>query len=432
MIGLIPTERWEYTLSDLVRGVFAALLPTASKQKTKSADYINIPEIGRCLPIRSARAAIVLALKALPLKPGASVAVPLYTCPVLLRAIKEAGFQSKFIDVDASSYCMSASDLATKSLEVDAIIAVHMFGNMCDMPALRKVAPNKPIIEDCAQAIGSRLDARIAGSFGDIAVFSFRSGKYLSAGEGGAIHASNAAIRARLEEEIAKLPAPGRAEELTHVLSTWLRSTLRTKPFWGLVGAKLWSSYTKKTDTQNQAQIVLGQIFVTDRRAVSRRMPSVASMIENHRRNSEHYLRVLTVEADMLCNETPGAFFNRLQFPLLVPTVTQCDRLVERLNEDQVSTARPYKDIVKIATAHYGYRGDCPQSERIAETVMVIPCNYALTKSEIQRISEAVNRNWKEMMSHQSVAAAQSDTVTSVRPSEKNDFERVAEHRRTS
>ena len=75
-----------------------------------------------------------------------------------------------------------------------------MFGNVCDMPALREAAPGKPFIEDCAQALGSRLDGRLAGSFGEIAVFSFRSGKYLSVGEGGAVYCSDTDLESRLSE----------------------------------------------------------------------------------------------------------------------------------------------------------------------------------------------------------------------------------------
>jgi dTDP-4-amino-4,6-dideoxygalactose transaminase len=86
--------------------------------------------------------------------------------------------------VEPETYCLSAGDLSAKRSQIDAVIAVHMFGNLCDMPSLQEAAEGKPIIEDCAQSLGSKLDGRPAGSFGTIAAFSFRSGKYLSAGEG--------------------------------------------------------------------------------------------------------------------------------------------------------------------------------------------------------------------------------------------------------
>ena len=303
---------------------------------------------------------------------------------------------------------MSAADLAAKGSEVDAVIAVHMFGNMCDMPALRKAAPGKPFIEDCAQSLGSRLDGQVAGSFGEIAVFSFRSGKYISAGEGGAVYSSSTDLQSRVSELIGVLPTPSCVDEVMHVVKTCLRSMLRSKPLWGLIGSSLWDAYSKKVDCMSQAPIVLTKTYATDRDMAIRRMTVLPEMIDKQRRNADHYLQSLTVDADMLCRETPRAFFNRLQFPLLVPTPAQCDRMVSRLRQNQVSTARPYKDIVEIAAAHYGYRGDCPQAESIASRVLVIPCNYALTTQDVERISNCVNRTWAEVAGREREASLSS------------------------
>jgi dTDP-4-amino-4,6-dideoxygalactose transaminase len=321
---------------------------------------------------------------------------------------------------------MSATDLAAKNSEVDAVIAVHMFGNMCDVPALRKAAPGKPVIEDCAQALGSRLDGRVAGSFGDIAAFSFRSGKYISVGEGGAVYSSGADVESRFSELIEELPVPSRVDEVVHVSTTCLRSMLRSKPLWGLIGSTLWSGYSKKVDCMSQAPIVLGQIYKTDRDMAIRRMAVLPTMIERQRQNADHYLRNLTVDADMLCPETRGAFFNRLQFPLLVPTRAQCDRLAERLRQNQISTARPYKDIATIAAENYGYSGDCPQAERIASTVLVIPCNYALKTADVERISASVNRNWAEVVGRERSVSTPSIPAGAITPPQSGNPESVA------
>ena len=192
MIGLIPGEHWEHRFSDLLRGFAAAMGP----KKQHETPYI--PGIGKLIPVRSGRAALVAALRALNLPPGARVGAPLYCCPVVFKAIVAAGCTAHFIDIDPATYCMSAEDLLAKRSQVDAVIAVHMFGNLCDMPSLQQAAQGKPIIEDCAQSLGSKLDGRMAGSFGTIAVFSFRSGKYLSVGEGGALYSSDADLRLRL------------------------------------------------------------------------------------------------------------------------------------------------------------------------------------------------------------------------------------------
>ena len=393
MLSLLPNEHWDYRLADALRGLGTALAP----RRPAPQPEIHIAGLGSCLAARSGRVAIIMAVKALGLPPGASIGVPLYCCPVVFKAIDAAGCHARFIDVDPDTYCLSAADLAAKSSELDAVIAVHMFGNVCDMPALRKAAPGKPFIEDCAQALGSRLDGRVAGSFGEIAVFSFRSGKYLSVGEGAAIYCNQTNLASQLRKLGRQLPVPTRPDEVIHVVNTLLRSQLRRKPAWGLIGSRLWSAYSEKVSYTSQAPILMGQIYETDRDLIARRMAVLGSLIERQRGNADYYARNLTVDAEMLCWERPGAFFNRLQYPLLVPSSRQCEQLAASLAENQISTARPYKDIAAIAAAHHGYRGDCPQAERIAETVIVIPCNYAVKSTEIERVASCVNRAWSKI-----------------------------------
>jgi perosamine synthetase len=413
MSSLLPTEHWDYGLTDMIRGLLTALSP----RHPGTQSYIRIPGLGPCLPVRSGRAAIVVALKALALPLGACIGVPLYCCPIVFKAINAAGCRARFIDVDPDTYCLSATDLAAKRSEVDAVVAVHMFGNVCDMPGLREAAPGKPFIEDCAQALGSRLYGRLAGSFGEIAAFSFRSGKYLSVGEGGAIYCSETDLESQVAQFITALPVPSHVDECVHVATTYLRSLLRTKPLWGLIGTRLWDAYNGKVSYASQSPLLPGQVYETDRDMTVRRLPLLASWIERQRSNADYYSRHLAVDADMLCSETPGAFFNRFQYPLLVPTSTQCDRLAACLRENQISTARPYKDIAAIAATHYGYTGDCPQAERIARTVLVIPCNHAIKAADIERIATCVNRAWAQVCGHRrgmGVPSVRSNATNSV------------------
>jgi hypothetical protein len=72
-----------------------------------------------------------------------------------------------------------------------ALVATHLHGVMADIPALRQLLPQIPIIEDCAQALGSSLDGSIAGTLGDMAVFSFGPMKSIDVGEAGMILTTN-------------------------------------------------------------------------------------------------------------------------------------------------------------------------------------------------------------------------------------------------
>lgn len=82
-----------------------------------------------------------------------------------------------------------------------AIVATHLYGRMADMPALRELADRHGLIlmEDCAQAIGARLDGHHAGSWGDIASFSFYPTKNLGAlGDAGLVACRSTAVAERV------------------------------------------------------------------------------------------------------------------------------------------------------------------------------------------------------------------------------------------
>lgn len=385
MLGLLPAEYWNYKISDIAHGLIAALT------KIKP-EMLNIEGIGYCIPVRSARAAIVSAIKALGLPPGARIGAPLYCCPVVFKAIKAAGCTVRFIDVEADTACMSADDLRAKIAQLDAVIAVHMFGNLCNMPRLREAAQGKPIIEDCAQSLGSTLNGQMAGSFGDIAVFSFRSGKYLSVGEGGALYSNNDKIFSRLAESVSALPAPNRMEDSVHVIKTYIRSMLRSKPLWGLVGHRLWSAYNKSTEFSEKTPIVMAQMFGSDIAITKNRLTALNHHIEKQRVNADYYTEALTLASCTICNEKPGAFYNRYLYPIVLPSPDHRDAIAADLLEQRIGTIQPYKDIPELASAYYDYAGDCPVSEQIAKRVLVLPSYHSLKESELRRVTNCTNK----------------------------------------
>lgn len=390
MIGLLPAENWDYKFSDIITGLTAALGPS------RTNEMVPIPGLGDCIPARSARAAIVVAIKALGLQPGSRIGVPLYCCPVVFKAIKAAGCSACFIDVEYSTYCMSAEDLRVKRSQLDAVIAVHMFGNLCDIVSLQEMAKDIPIIEDCAQSLGSKFSGRLAGSFGTISVFSFRSGKYLSVGEGGALFSKQSEILSRLSQLISEMPVPERTDECLHVAKTYIRSALRSKPLYGVVGYPLWEIYNKKVDYAAKTPIVLGQGYRSDLAIAINRLAFLDAAIKQQRANVDFYSATLKLDVDMLCYEKPGTFYNRYLYPITFDTSEHRDFIAAYLLRRKIDTAKPYRDIAEVAATNYGYRGDCPVAEQIAKRVLVIPNYYTLDKKNIQHIAHCLNEGWME------------------------------------
>ena len=388
MIGLIPTEHHPYSLRDVVRGLAAA------GRGSDQPAVISLPGIGDGVAIRSARAAMIISLKALGLPPGAKVGVPLYCCPVVFKAIKAADCIPKFIDIEADSHCLSTKDLRAKRSGLAAVIAVHMFGNVCDMPLILEIMAGKPVIEDCAQSIGSKLGGKSCGSFGEVSFFSFRSGKYLAIGEGAALYSGNANLRARLTALTAALPVPTPAAEIRHVGETYLRSKLRSRRLWGPVGSRIWAAYNQRTDFGDKSPIVLGRMFASDLATLRQRLPQLDAAIASQRAHAAFFERNLDLAPAQLPIESAGAFLNRLMYPIVFPSTGLRDAMAGYLRRHGIGTSSPYEDAVEGARAWYGYEGDCPAGESILKRTLVVPGSHALRSKDIERITRCLNDGW--------------------------------------
>lgn len=108
-----------------------------------------------------------------------------------------------FADLDPQTFCVDPKSVEAKiTPRTRAILAVHLFGGLADVDALRAIADKHglPLIEDCAQAQLAETKGRYAGTIGDLACFSTNNTKHLNTGEGGFVITSNDvyARRARL------------------------------------------------------------------------------------------------------------------------------------------------------------------------------------------------------------------------------------------
>lgn len=134
--------------------------------------------------------ALYVSLLALDLPKGSEILVPAFTFMATGSAVVFCGFKPVYYDVDLRDWhgtISSAQSLITENTK--AVIPVHIYGSMCDMPRLIDFATanNLYVIEDAAQAVGVRYSGKHAGTFGNIGVFSFFADKTITMGEGAAI-----------------------------------------------------------------------------------------------------------------------------------------------------------------------------------------------------------------------------------------------------
>lgn len=122
------------------------------------------------------------------------------------------GAKPVFVDILSDTWCIDpAKAEAAITPRTKAIIAVHLYGNLCDMDALLAIGKrhNLPIIEDAAEAIGSQWHGKRAGSMGAFGAFSFHGTKTVTTGEGGMFVTQDEA----LYEKVLTLSNHGRAKD---------------------------------------------------------------------------------------------------------------------------------------------------------------------------------------------------------------------------
>lgn len=143
-------------------------------------DYLGLPE-GHAVAVSSGSAALYLALWALQAK-GKRVYYPGYACAALRNAVALAGANGVIGDVVAGTPNI---DLQAILPTTDIVIVPHMFGIPSRIGAVPK---DIPVIEDCAQALGARIDGRPVGVQGKIGIFSFYATKMITTGgQGGMV-----------------------------------------------------------------------------------------------------------------------------------------------------------------------------------------------------------------------------------------------------
>lgn len=151
--------------------------------------------VNYCIGVANGLDALTLTLRAWrelgKLNDGDEVLVPSNTYIASILAISEAGLIPVLVEPDENTFNITAKTVLDKiTSKTKAILVVHLYGNLCPMEELLRVAKEHKllVLEDCAQSHGAISGKKVAGSFGDAGAFSFYPGKNLGAlGDAGAI-----------------------------------------------------------------------------------------------------------------------------------------------------------------------------------------------------------------------------------------------------
>ena len=148
------------------------------------------------------------ALEAFGVGYGDEVLVTPLTVISCMNAILYCNAIPVFVDVDPNTFLMDPEDLINKITDrTKAIMAVHLYGQVCDMNSIMKIAKENElyVLEDCAQCYLGTHNGQIGGTIGDIGSWSFENSKHLTTGDGGIIACDDEA----LADKIRKLNTQG-------------------------------------------------------------------------------------------------------------------------------------------------------------------------------------------------------------------------------
>jgi dTDP-4-amino-4,6-dideoxygalactose transaminase len=310
--------------------------------------------VAACVGVGNGTDAIYLVLRAMGIQPGDEVITVSHTFIATCEAISLTGAEPVFVDVRPDTMLLDAFALERAvTPRTRAIIAVHLYGQPCDMDTVLAVANASgiPVIEDAAQAHGACWRGRRVGALGTAATFSFYPGKNLGAyGDAGAVVSNDADLVGRVR----LLANHGRREKYRH-------ETIG-------VNSRLDSL---------QAAVLRVKLRHLD---------------EWNSRRREHAGRYLTGLTDAGVELPTVAAGADPVWHLFVIRSTRREQLQRELKAKGIDTGVHYPLAVhqQPAYAHLTSRGPLPNSERASAEVLSLPMYAELTDAEIDTICEAV------------------------------------------
>ena len=362
IVRFVALEQQHASIERELKQAFARLLRSGAytlgaEVERFEADFADYSETRHCVGVASGTAALSLMLKAYGIGPGDEVVVPAHTFIASALAVAHVGATPVLCDVlDGTGLIDPDAARAAVGPRTAAILAVHLYGQTCDIGAIEALA--KPggllVLEDAAQAHGARYRGRRAGSLGAAAAFSFYPSKNLGAlGDGGAVCTNDDVLAARLR----RLRNLGQRAKGDHVEL----------------------GYNQRLDGLQAALLRIKLVHLDD-------------WNESRRRHAAHYRRLLE-PAVRLLEEKPASPSVYHLFPA---RFENRDAVGAALRHHGIECAVHYSPAVHehAAWANSQLRhGEVPNAEAWAAEELSLPMHPDLTPDEVERVAEAVHES---------------------------------------
>jgi len=348
----LGNEESEAVLAVLASGMIAQGPVTAAFEEEFAA-YCGVPH---AVAVSNGTTALHAALLATGVKPGDEVIVPAFTFFATASSVLMCGAVPVFADVDTVTATIDPADILAKvTPKTKAVIAVHLYGQPCDVGAVRDLCDDKNLvfIEDAAQSHGAAYRGQRTGSLGDLACFSFYATKNLATGEGGMVTTGSDEYDARLRRIINH----GQSEKYLHT--------------------ELGYNY-RMTDIN----AAIGRVQLAKLDGFNRR----------RQENAAYYGTHITAPGLVLPSVAPGRSHVWHQYSLRVTDAFPLSRddLMTYLRERGIGCAIHYP-VALSRQPFYAGAATCPVAEALAASVLSIPVHPNVTDEERAYIAKTIN-----------------------------------------
>lgn len=369
-------EEERAAVMDVLAGPILVHGPRATAFENEFAAYTGAPH---AVTVSSCTAGMHLVWFALGLGSGDEVIVPAQTHVATAHAIELTGARAVFVDAepDTGNIDIVAIERAITP-KTKAIVIVHYLGMPVDMTPVVALARKRKlfVMEDCALAIGTRLDDVHAGLHGDVGVFSFYPVKHMTTAEGGMIITRDTDLAARLR--LRKAFGVDRTHGERKIPGAYDVVALGFNYRMNELQAAIGSAQLKKMDGFLSAR---ERNYQTLSKALSG-APGVSQLKSSHGRfKSSYYCLSILLEP-----------------PLAEKRVD----LIARLNAEGIGTSVYYPQPVPRMTYYrdkYGWRdGNVPAATRISDCSIALPVAPHLDVDDMNYIGDNVQRVAKDMI----------------------------------
>ena len=363
-------EREVQRLREVLGGIILTTGTYVADFEARFSEYLGC---AHTIGVTSCTAALHLSLLGLDIGPGDEVITTPMTFMATSNAIIHAGATPVFVDVEPDTGNLDASRIeAAITPRTKAVMPVHLYGQMCDMRAIRGIADRHglAVIEDCAHCIEGIRDGVRPGQLGDAACFSFYATKNITSGEGGAITVHSPELAARLRSLRLHGMTSGAAERHLH-FRHWDCEEIGWKYNMDNIQAALLPDQIREMED-----------WLTRREAICQRYEEAFAGVAGLRT-----LKVVGSSGSKASNRSARHLFTLLVDP------RHRDALLETIQGAGVGVAVNYRAVhlLKVYRKRFGFeRGTFPVAEQIGDATITIPLFPSMTDAEVAYVIDTV------------------------------------------